>query len=182
MNTKNMWNTAGTAGLALGGVSSIYLILTQLLSGSMEEVSLWQQILSFVLWTIKFYGCIWIMRFFMKKFASENKDADNKDVFRMGMATAVLSAILYSAVNLANMLYISADYYQTLYQTLMEQMSGVLDSNAMTMMEQMIENMPQLTFFYTITYCFLFGTVLSAILSRNIPEKDPFAEYKQEEE
>ena len=69
MNTKNMWNTAGTAGLALGGVSSIYLILTQLLSGSMEEVSLWQQILSFVLWTIKFWGCIWIMWFFMKKFA-----------------------------------------------------------------------------------------------------------------
>ena len=140
MNTKNMWNTAGTAGLALGGVSSIYLFLTQLLSGSMEEVSLWQQILSFVLWTIKFCGCIWIMWFFMKKFASENKDADNKDVFRMGMATAVLSAILYSAVNLANMLYISADYYQTLYQTLMEQMSGVLDSNSMTMMEQMIEH------------------------------------------
>ena len=35
--------------------------------------------------------------------------------------------------------------------------------------------MPQVMFFSNLVYCFLYGTVLSAVLSRNIPPRDPFA-------
>ena len=177
-----MWNAAGTAGLALGAVSAAYHFAGQMLSGDLSPAVLWQQIAAFLLWMVKFVACIWLMKFFMTKFAKDNDIVDNKIVFRMGALTALLSAIMFSGITLANMLYISADYYDTLYQTLAQQMSATLDSNSLSMLEKVIDNLPQIIFFYYLTYCFLFGTVLSAILSRNIPAKDPFADYKPDEQ
>lgn len=182
LSKKNMWNAAGKAGLALGAVSSVYLFAGQFLSGDLQPAVLWQQIVAFALWGIKFAGCIWLMKFFMKKFAAENEGTDNKAVFRMGMMTSFLSAVMFSAIFLANMLYISADHYETVYQTAIQQMSSTLDSNSLSMLEKVIANLPQISFFYNLIYCFLFGTVLSAILSRNIPAKDPFADYKPDEQ
>ena len=179
---KNMWNAAGTAGLALGAVSAAYLFAGQFLSGDLTPATLWKQIAAFFLWGAKFVGCIALMKFFMKKFANENDGIDNKSVFKMGMLTAMLSALMFSAIYLANMLYISADYYSHVYQTMMQQIAPTLDSNSLSMLEKLIANMPELMFFYNLAYCFLFGTVLSAILSRNIPAKDPFADYKPDEQ
>lgn len=177
-----MWNVACTAGLSLGAVSVAYLFAGQFLSGNLEPATWWQQIVALALWVAKFVGCIWLMKFFMTKFAAENADADNKKVFLMGMLTTVLSAIMYSGIYLANMLYISADYFETVYQALIQQMTSTLDSNSLSMLEKVIANLPQITFFYNLIYCCLFGTVLSAILSRNIPAKDPFADYKPDEQ
>ena len=177
---KNMWDVAGIAGLALGTVSTVYLFAGQWLAGDLAPAVLWQQVVAMILWAVKLVVCIWLMKFFMTRFASEHDGIDNKTVFRMGMMTALLSAVMYSAIYLANMLYISADFYERTFQTMIQQMSPVMDSNSLTMMEKLIGNMPQLMFFYNIIYCFLFGTVLSAILSRSIPAK--FAEYKQDEQ
>jgi hypothetical protein len=60
----------------------------------------------------------------------------------------------------------------------MQQMAPMMDSNTLNAVDSFMENLPQLTFFSNLIYCFLFGTVLTAILSRNIPSKDPFADYK----
>lgn len=177
---KNMWNAAGVAGLALGTVSTAYLFAGQWIAGDLEPAVLWQQIVAMVLWAVKLAACIWLMKFFMTKFSSENEGTDNKTVFRMGMMTALLSAVMYSAIYLANMLYISADFYEHTFQTMIQQMAPVMDSNSKALMEKLIGNMPQIMFFYNIIYCFLFGTVLSAILSKGIPAK--FAEYKPDEQ
>ena len=179
---KNMWNAAGIAGLALGTVSTAYLFAGQWLAGDLAPATLWQQVVAIVLWAVKLVICIWMMKFFMTRFASEHDGIDNKTVFRMGMMTALLSAVMYSAIYLANILYISADFYEHTFQTMIQQMTPAMDSNSLTMVEKLIGKLPQIMFFYNIVYCFLFGTVLSAILSRNIPAKDAFAEYKPDEQ
>ena len=138
-------------------------------------------ILSFVLWTAKFIGCIWIMKFFMKQFTAENKEATNSNTFRLGMAMAILSALVYSAFAFANVAFISPDLYTEQMDAMMQQMAPMMDSNTMSVMETYMENLAQITFFTNLIYCFLYGTVLSFILSRNIPSKDPFAEYKPEQ-
>ena len=51
----------------------------------------------------------------------------------------------------------------------------MVDANTMGQMEQMIPQMPTFSFFFNLIYCWLFGTVLSAIFSRNIPPQNPFA-------
>ena len=126
---NKMWNAAGTAGLALGAVSAAYLFATQMISGSLEPATAGQMVISTLLWIAKFGGCIWLMNFFMKKYAEDNKLTDSKSVFRMGMATALLSALMFSAIYLANMLYISPEFYDEVFQTAIQQMRSQLDSN-----------------------------------------------------
>ena len=178
---KNMWNTAGKAGLFLGLVSTAYLFISQFM-GQAEIPAFLNSILSFVLWAAKFVGCIWIMKFFMKKFASDNASVTNSGTFRLGLAMAILSALVYSAFAFANEAFISPELFETQMDAVMQQMAPMMDSNTQSVMETYLENLPQITFVSNLIYCFLYGLVLSFILSRNIPGKDPFAEYKPEEQ
>ena len=177
---KNIWDEASKAGLALGLVSTAYLFITTLLTGADVSAFL-NMALSFVLWAIKFSACIWLMMKFMKRFADRNTEADNSTVFRFGVTTSLLSAVLYAAASFANIAYISADMYAEQMNQLMQQMAPMMDSNTIEQMDQMLEMMPQLTFFSNLIYCFLYGTILSFILSRNIPSRNPFADRSSDE-
>ena len=176
----NLWNSAAKAGLALGLVSSAYLFINQWTAEI--GVPVLSGILSFVLWAVKFGGCIWLMMFFMKKFVAENTEADNSTSFRFGVATSLLSAIIYAAFSFANTAYFSADMIAENMDTVMQAYSQFMDANTMSRMDEMISKMPQITFFSYLIYCSIFGTILSLILSRNIPNKDPFADYKPDEQ
>ena len=177
---KNLWNSAAKAGLALGLVSSVYLFVNQWVA--LMDAPVISGLLSFVLWAVKFGGCIWLMMFFMKKFVAENQDAVNSDTFRFGVVTALLSAVVYAAFSFANAAYFSADMIAENMDTVMQAYSQFMDSNTMGQMEKMMAKMPQITFFSNLIYCFIFGTILSLILSRNIPSKDPFAASKPDEQ
>ena len=63
---------------------------------------------------------------------------------------------------------------------MMQMYSSMMDSNSMAMLEKMEDSYPQILFFSNLIYCFIYGTVLSAILSRSIPKNDPFASYGNE--
>lgn len=177
LNTRILWSKAGISGAALGIGSGIFIFIGQAAGNIGSPVA--ATALSFVLWAIKFTGCIWLMRFFMKRLCAEYGDATNAETFRFGMATALFSALIYSAVNLANIMFVSPDLFAAQMQEIMSSYSSMLDSNSMSMLEKMEEDYPQISFFSTLIYCFLYGTVLSAILSRNIPSRDPFANFEK---
>ena len=160
---RNCWNEAGKAGIAFGLISTAYMFLVQAI-GSSGMNAILSNILTFVLWGLKFGGCIWLMMVAMKKFVKDNPGASNTDTFRFGMCTGLLSALIFSAASFANVAFISADMYAA-------QMEAALQ----------IGRMPQITFFSNLFYCTAYGIVLSAILSRNIPGRDPFADYKPDQ-
>ena len=57
----------------------------------------------------------------------------------------------------------------------------MMTSEAMEALEN--TNMERVSFFTNLIYCFIFGTILSAILSSNIPSKNPFDErYNNQED
>ena len=174
-----MWNTAAKAGLALGLISTAYMFLTQLMAGTSGFM---MTILGFALWAAKFGGCIWLMSYIMKNFVAEHPKVDNKGTFHLGMATAFLSALVYSAAAFANLAFINNEQLAEEVNLLMQQMGSTIDSNTMSLMERYMENLPQITFFSNLIYCTAFGTVLSFILSRNIPSRDPFADYKPDQQ
>ncbi len=176
---KDSWESAGYAGLALGLVSIIYMYINKALGLSGMSAGMIMLVIS-PLWIAKFAGGIFLMRFFMKRFFAAHPEADNKDTFKMGTATALLSAFLYSAIQFIDMVYITPDLYAAQYEIAMQQYSSMMDSNSRNMMKDFIENLPQFQFAWNMLYCFVYGTILSAILSRNIPSKDPFADYKPE--
>ena len=175
MNTRTLWSKAAVSGAALGIFSGIFIFLS---AGGIKQPVL-SGIVSFVLWAVKFAGCIWLMQFFMKRLCREYGSATNADTFKFGMMTALLSALIYSAINLANILFVSPDFFAAQMQEAIRSYSSMLDSNSMAMLEKMEDAYPQIAFFSNLIYCFLYGTVLSAILSRNIPVRDPFANFER---
>lgn len=178
---KTLWRIAGTDGLKLGLVSSAYMFLTVMLEKADINPVL-NSVLTFILWGAKFAGCILLMKYAMVRFVKTDSGISNGDTFRLGTAAALLSAFVFSVFSYANVTIISADLYAEQLNTLMQQMAPLMDSNSLNLMDRYIERFPEMTFFSNLIYCFLFGTILSAILSRNIPEKDPFADYKPDEQ
>ena len=174
---KSMWNIAGKAGLVLGTISAAYMFLTILFEKT--DISAFiASLITFVLWGAKFAGCIWVMRTAMKSFAATDESISNQDTFKMGMVTALLSAFVFASISYVNVAFISADMYTEQMDALMQQMASMMDSNTMGVMDKYMQSLPEITFISNLIYCFLYGTVLSAILSRSIPSRDPFADYK----
>ncbi len=181
MTKKKMWNDAGKAGLALGAVSAVYLFATQFM-GKAEMSNSATIFLTGILWIAKFGGCIWLMMFFMKRYVADNPEVSVKETRRFGTVIALLSALAYSAISFANAAFISADMLNEQMNIMLQQMAPMLDANTMAQMDETMQNLPQITFFTNLIYCFIYGAILSAILSAKIINKDPFADYQPEEE
>ncbi len=175
-----MWNMAGKAGLVLGAVSAAYLFLTQWLAAA-QIPALVTTLINMLLWVLKFGGCIYLMILYLRKFSSENPETERKDVFKGGMAIALLSALVYSAFSFANIAFFQPDFIAEQMDTMMTQFAPMLDSNTLAELEKTMQNLPQITFFSNLIYCFIYGTILSFTISRYIPKQDPFAGYKPEE-
>ena len=177
---RQMMEEAAKAGLALGLVSTAYLFLTQLLS--VLQISSFI-IIAFnsILWLGKFGGCIWLMMTFMKKVVESVPESDNSTTFRFGILIAIFSSLVYAAASFANIAFIASDTVTEQMNLIMQQTAPMLDSNSTAKMEEIIEKLPQLTFFSNLIYCFLYGTILSFILSRNIPSRNPFANNTSDE-
>jgi hypothetical protein len=172
---NNIWEQAGKAGLVLGGVSIVYMVLTMLTGKAAENgPAFLLSMVNVLLWAAKFAACIFLMRFFILRFAAKDPEADNSRAFRFGTLTALLSALLYSAFYLAYVSFIQPDIFEEALTSLTD--NPMIDSNTMSAIEEMIPRMPTMSFFFNLIWCWLFGTVLAAIFSRNISSKNPFDE------
>ena len=172
-----MWEHAGKAGLVLGGISILYMMLTAVTGKVAENGStVLMGLINILLWLAKLGGCIYLMRFFMLRFSQADPEADNARVFRFGMLTALLSALLYSAFYLAYVSFIAPDTFETAMEAITD--NPMLDSNSLAAIEEMMPKMPTISFFVNLVWCWLFGTILAAIFSRNIPPKNPFADQQ----
>ncbi len=171
----SIWDSAAKAGLALGGLSVLYLALTSLtgtVTNGSRGLAAAVAAVNVLLWAAKFFGCIFLLRFYMLRWSARNPDALNSDVFRFGRVTALLSALVYSGCYLAYVSFINPGIFSEAVAMLAD--NPMMDSSALESMENMVAMMPTYAFFGNLIYCWLFGTVLSAIFSRNIPPKNPF--------
>ena len=172
---KSMWEEAGRAGLILGGVSAAYLALSAV-TGSVSPDNTGMVLIAgaanIILWVAKFTACIMLMKHFMKKRSANVPEAGNSDIFRFGCAVAFLSALVYSACYLAYVKFIAPDTFSNVLELLQD--NPMMDSNSLAAAEEMLPKMSGYLFFFNLFYCWLFGTVLSAIFSRNIPPVNPF--------
>lgn len=172
---KSIWSDAAVPGLVLGGVAAVYFIINTLTSRIDPDNTAATLIGSgavMILWLVKFILCIWLMKRFMKAQSANYPESTNNDIFRFGCVVALLSAIVYSAVYLATVEFITPDVFDKALDVLRD--NPMVTSDTMDQIEQLIPKLPAMTFFWNLFYCWLFGTVLSAILSRNIPSANPF--------
>ena len=174
----DFWDGAGKAGLVLGLVPIVYMLIEQLLlqDAAQKLGALPTSLITFVLWAAKFAGCILLMRWFMRLFAAKHDGLTRREAARYGTAIALTSALIYSAFVLALSKFIDPEMFSRAFEQAAEQYSSFMDSNTMEMMEQMQGKMPVIAFFSNFIYCFLYGSILSSILSSKIgKDVDPFA-------
>ena len=179
LDRKLLWNEGARAALYFGAIAIAYMVVNSFTGKLAADGSPFLagliSVLNLALWLAKFLGCIFLMRGLMRRLCTANPDALNGDTFLFGVITSLLSALLYSAFYLAFVLFIQPDTLSAAYDTVLNAYSSMLDSNTMEQMEKMRGNLPQIAFFSNLFLCFLYGTVLSAILSSNIPSRYPFA-------
>ena len=169
---------AGRSGLVLGLVSITYMVITVLI-GKINASGVGAAAVNvggILLWVFKFWLCIHLMRFFMKKYAATREDVTNRDTFRFGSLTALLSALLYAGFSLGWMLFIQPDALNESMNAAMEMYEGMFTEDQMTSLEELTPKLPTVMFFFNLVWCWVFGTVLAAIFSRNIPSRNPFDE------
>ena len=92
-----------------------------------------------------------------------------------------MSALVFSTFVVADIMYISTEYYQTAYTTIITEMSKTLPAQNVEEMKNMLVDLPKYTFIGNFIYCSLYGIVLSFILSRNIPSQNPFINNTEEQ-
>lgn len=176
---KSIWSDAAVPGLVLGGVAAVYFIINSLVSRIDPDNTAATLIGSgavMLLWVAKFALCIWLMKRFMKAQSARYPEATNNDIFRFGCVVALLSSIVYSAVYLATVEFIIPDMFDKVLEAFKD--NPMITGSAMEQIEQMIPKLPAITFFWNLFYCWLFGTILSAIFSRGIPSSNPFEQQK----
>ncbi|MGM9737034.1 MAG: DUF4199 domain-containing protein [Candidatus Cryptobacteroides sp.] len=176
-----LWNEGARYGLVLGIITGVFIFLNMLtasLAGGSAMMKMLAVALNAGLWLVKFIGCLWLMRFFMLKFAAGHPSATNKHTFRLGVITALTSALVYSGINLLNICVISPDSIKEAVDTLMQTYSsiGAFSDSDRIAIEKTLGWYPQIAFFSNFIYCFIYGTVVSLIFSGSIPPKDIFAD------
>ncbi|MCI5989536.1 MAG: DUF4199 domain-containing protein [Candidatus Cryptobacteroides sp.] len=181
-----LWNEGSKYGLYLGAATGIFIFLnmfTASMAGGSAGLKMLAVALNAGLWLLKFLGCLWLMRFFMLRFVMDHPSADNRHTFRLGVITAMTSALVYSGINLLNICVISPDSIKEAVDTLMQTYTsiGALSDSEMIAVEKMMGWYPQIAFFSNFIYCFIYGTVVSLIFSGSIPPKDIFAENRNDD-
>lgn len=173
IDKKTLWSDAGKRGLILGGMSIAYFISAAVL-GKQGVPPVVSMILSAMLWIIKFGGCIFLMWVYLRSAAQANGHS-RRDTFRYGRAIAVCSALFYSAVYLAWVLFVQPDFFAESFDAAIQLYSGFMTQDSLDAMENMKSSMPTVSFFTNFIWCWLYGTILSAILSGLLCKEDnPF--------
>ena len=115
--------------------------------------------------------------FFMERLVRQYDGVDSRDTARYGRMLALTSSLVFAGIMLADIVYIfpeTADTQLSLYRQLYgEQM----DANMRSALKTIEDNYPKIMFFSTLIYSWLYGVILSAVLSLTIPGKDPFSRY-----
>ena len=174
-----IWNRACISAIPMALVPILYSILTRLLSGAGSAgAAFGVTLLTGVLWMAKLVLCIWMMAWAMRRLVDGHDGVTNRDTFHYGVAIALLSAIITAAWSLADMVLIHPEFWQEQLNDTIQQISPMLDSNSREALSKIEGSFTTVSFFTTAIYCFLYGTVLSSILSRNIPKQDPFAGFR----
>lgn len=172
---SKFWNDAGKAGLVLAAVAVVYYVLNVLLS-KWEGGGFLANLVTFILWGCKFALCILLMVRFLKSFAKDNEFV-RRSTFRYGMAIAACSALVYSAFTLFYALVIDPDLYAETFNMMGQTYSSILTSEQLDQIMNMESSMPTIAFFTNLIWCWLVGTVISAIASSRICLPDnPFDE------
>ncbi len=164
---KKIWDQAGTAGLILGLILSILMLLNGLILNSDFNAAV-SSITSMLLSIVRIGGYIVVMAYFMGLFAAANPKMVRSDAFRFGRAAAILSALIYAATSFADAAYLNSEIYTTQYEAIIKTIEPIMGYDYKEGSEWILNHVPHMTFFSCLANTAILGSVLAYILSRKL--------------
>lgn len=173
-NNKNIMHQAGAAALLFGCISGGLILLETLLARPGSSLT-W---LAALLDIAEMAGLIVLMAALMNRQVRTGICASRSDTFRYGRWIAFFSSVITAAFAYINWQYAFPDNARDVMDQVYAAAGSVLDSNGRSALQNLEANFALYVFFAQWLWCWLYGVILSAILSRFIPGRkaaDPFA-------
>lgn len=160
-----LWNEAAKAGFLFGAISVGCLALKEL--ATMSGSTFLLQAAAIILWAVEFFGCILLMKKVQLDFRDKYQSVKMEDTYKLGRRAALLSGLLLASAQTLFILKMPEGEMTDL----VNQMTSALPALSPSEKEQvdgMLDKLPVITFISQWIYCYLYGTVLSSIMSRYI--------------
>ena len=125
------------------------------------------QAAAILLWMAEFLGCILLLKNAMLSFRDRYEGVRMEDTYRMGRRAALLSGLLLASAQTLFLLKMPDAEMTRFVDAVMEALPGGINASREDV-EGSLENLPFVTFLFQWLYCYVYGTVLSSILSRYI--------------
>ena len=178
LDNKSIWNESAVSGMLFGAVSIACMMGKE--AAAMSGKPFLTKLAGIVLWAVEFFGCILLMKNRMMLLKDKYYEVKIEDSYKFGRRAALLSGLLVASANALIILKMPADTMDTMVGTLASQMQ--LSASEMDSVGGVIDKLPLWTFVFEWIYCFLYGTVLSAIMSRYVFIKRLFDGSSQEDQ
>ena len=172
LDSKTLWNEAGRVGFVFGGFSSLCLVLKEAaaLTGSTFLV----QAAAIILWAVEFFGCILLMKKYMLDLRDKFDGVTVVDTYRFGRRVALLSGLILAAVDAILIMKMPQDTVESVITELNTAISSRMGAGYEGEIGRFVDKLPLYTFLGQWLYCFLYGSLLSGIMSRYLYMQDAF--------
>ena len=156
MERNTLWGEAGIDGIFLALVTIVIATL---------ETFIGSGILNMVLWIAKLVATIWLLRFFMQRYGSNNEGAST---FKFGFATSFCSAVLCGVFYFALYRFICPEKITETFDLVISNMAsaGALTDEMSDSLLMVQDNFAQLSCVLIFLWCTFLGLIFSAILSK----------------
>lgn len=166
LDSKTLWNEAGRVGFVFGGFSSLCLVLKE--AAGLTSSTFLVQAAAIILWAVEFFGCILLMKKYMLDLRDKYESVTMVDTYRFGRRVALLSGLILASVDAFLIMKLPAETVESVISELSTAVSEKLGSGYEGEVGRFVDKLPLYTFIGQWLYCFLYGSLLSAIMSRYI--------------
>ena len=172
LDSKTLWNEAGRVGFVFGGFSSLCLVLKEAsaLTGSTFLV----QAAAIILWAVEFFGCILLMKKYMLDLRDKFDGVTVVDTYRFGRRVALLSGLILAAVDTVLIMKMPQETLENVVSELSTAITSKMGAGYEGEIGRFVDKLPLYTFIGQWIYCFLYGSLLSSIMSRYLYVQDAF--------
>ena len=172
LDSKTLWNEAGRVGFVFGGFSSLCLVLKE--GAGLTGSSFLVTAAAIILWAVEFFGCILLMKKYMLDLRDKYDGVTMVDTYRFGRRVALLSGLILAAVDAAIIMKMPQETVTSVMSELSAAMPAGMGRVSEDELGRFVDKLPLYTFIGQWLYCFLYGSLLSAIMSRYIFLQGPF--------
>ena len=172
LDSKTLWNEAGRVGFVFGAFSSVCLALK--MGASLTGSNFLVQAAAIILWAVEFFGCILLMKKYMLDLRDKFDGVTVMDTYHFGRRVALLSGLILASVDAFVTLKLPQETLESFVTEVNNTLSAKMGSGYEGDVGRFVDNLPLYTFIFQWLYCFLYGSLLSGIMSRYIFLQGPF--------